>query len=237
MNKVIVYLQGWLFSEKFRYLTYVWTTNTSQGQGAQVVVAGNLGYHFNEHLGVYAGIGSLPGTRSTAGNFWYWLGFRRSSDRGRVLPAFVYKRHLGPRGGSRSRRLPSDARQQPEPTRCGRGTARQRVTTRWPPRLAVDADHRRIRTTGRLWRLRGSPEARHAASQFTSRGAPRTARASRAPRRSRTSSSPVRRKHRVHARPVRRGRHGQCVRYRMTSVDTGVKYEDSRSKASITGDG
>ena len=78
MNKVVVYLQGWLFSEKFRYLTYVWTTNTSQGQGAQVVVAGNLGYHFNEHLGVYAGIGSLPGTRSTAGNFPYWLG---SDDR------------------------------------------------------------------------------------------------------------------------------------------------------------
>src|SRR5882672_1655881 len=40
LNKVIVYFLGWVFSEKFRYFTYVWTTNTSQGQGAQVVVAG-----------------------------------------------------------------------------------------------------------------------------------------------------------------------------------------------------
>lgn len=74
LNKVNIYFLGWLFNPKFRYIAYVWTTNTSQGQGAQVVVGGNLGYNFSEHFGIYAGIGSLPGTRSTGGNFPRWLG-------------------------------------------------------------------------------------------------------------------------------------------------------------------
>jgi hypothetical protein len=78
LNKVVAYFLGWVFNPKFRYLSYVWTSNTSQGLGAQVVVGGNLGYNFNDHLGVYVGIGSLPGTRSTSGNFPYWLG---SDDR------------------------------------------------------------------------------------------------------------------------------------------------------------
>ena len=74
LNKVIAYFLGWVFNPKFRYLSYVWTSNTSQGLGAQVVVGGNFGYNFNDHVGLYVGIGSLPGTRSTAGNFPYWLG-------------------------------------------------------------------------------------------------------------------------------------------------------------------
>ena len=52
--------------------------NTSQGQLAQVVVAGNLTYKFNDHFNLGVGIGSLPGTRSTSGNFPFWLGVRQS---------------------------------------------------------------------------------------------------------------------------------------------------------------
>jgi len=37
-------------------------------------VAGNLGYQFADYLNVGVGIGSLPGTRSTSGNFPFWLG-------------------------------------------------------------------------------------------------------------------------------------------------------------------
>ena len=60
-------------TSKFRYLTYVWTSNTSQGQGAQVVVAGNLTYAFNKHLEAGAGINALPTTRSTRGTFPNWV--------------------------------------------------------------------------------------------------------------------------------------------------------------------
>jgi hypothetical protein len=64
---------GWLLSPKFRYFFYVWTNNTAQGLGAQVVVGGNLHYAFNEHVKLGGGINALPGVRCTEGNFPYWL--------------------------------------------------------------------------------------------------------------------------------------------------------------------
>ena len=91
---------GWIASRKLRrYLAYVWTANTSQGLGAQVVVGGNLQYTINPHLTVGGGIFALPTTRTLEGNFPYWLPldsrliadefFRRSytSDSGPVAPA------------------------------------------------------------------------------------------------------------------------------------------------------
>jgi hypothetical protein len=73
LNKMQIYFQGWLMNPKFRYLAYVWTSNSSLGTTAQVVVAGNLRYAFDDHLTVGAGITSLPGTRSISGNFPFWL--------------------------------------------------------------------------------------------------------------------------------------------------------------------
>lgn len=73
LNKVNISFQGWLMDPKFRYLFYVWTNNTAQGQTAQVVVAGNLTYTFNKHLTLGGGVNSLPGVRSTEGNFPFWL--------------------------------------------------------------------------------------------------------------------------------------------------------------------
>lgn len=74
IQKVQIKFLGWIMSPKFRYFLYVWTSNPTQGQGAQVVVAGNLNYTFNKHLTFSAGITSLPGTRSVEGNFPFWLG-------------------------------------------------------------------------------------------------------------------------------------------------------------------
>ena len=74
LQKVQIKLLGWIFDPKFRYFIYTWTSNPTQGQGAQVVVAGNLGYTFNKYLTVAAGITSLPGVRTTEGNFPFWLG-------------------------------------------------------------------------------------------------------------------------------------------------------------------
>ncbi len=72
-QKVTLYFKGWLADPKFRYFLYVWTANANQGQGAQVVVAGNLQYEINKHLDIGAGIGALPTSRSLYGNWPFWL--------------------------------------------------------------------------------------------------------------------------------------------------------------------
>ncbi len=74
IQKLQMKFLGWLMSQKFRYFLYAWTSNASQGLGAQVVLAGNLNYSFNKHFNLAGGITSLPGTRSVEGNFPFWLG-------------------------------------------------------------------------------------------------------------------------------------------------------------------
>ncbi len=73
LQKVNLTFKGWLLDPDFRYKFYVWTSNSNQGQGAQVVVAGNLNYVFNENLTLGAGIDALPTTRTTDGTFPNWL--------------------------------------------------------------------------------------------------------------------------------------------------------------------
>ena len=74
LQKVQIKMLGWIMSPKLRYFLYTWTSNPTQGQGAQVVVAGNMTYTFNKYISLAAGITSLPGVRSTEGNFPFWLG-------------------------------------------------------------------------------------------------------------------------------------------------------------------
>ena len=81
LQKVQIKFLGWIMNPKFRYFLYAWTSNASQGLGAQVVLAGNLNYTFNKQSHVTAGITSLPGTRSVEGNFPFWLGVDTPSDR------------------------------------------------------------------------------------------------------------------------------------------------------------
>ena len=73
LQKFFAPFSGWFLSPKFRYYLYVWSSNSSQGDPAQVVGAGNLSYTFNRFVVVGAGITSLPSTRSTEGQFPYWL--------------------------------------------------------------------------------------------------------------------------------------------------------------------
>ena len=73
-NKAVLWFYGWFIDPKFLYVTYIWTANTNQGLGAQVVLAGNLRYIFSSRLTVGAGINGLPGVRSTEGQFPQWLG-------------------------------------------------------------------------------------------------------------------------------------------------------------------
>jgi len=74
LNKVKIEFRGWVIDPHFRYTLYSWTNNAAQGQGAQVVLGGNLNWVFGPALTVGGGVLSLPTTRSTQGNFPYWLG-------------------------------------------------------------------------------------------------------------------------------------------------------------------
>ena len=74
LNKFFLPFSGWFLTPKFRYYLYVWSSNPSQGLPAQVVGGGNLSYTFNRFVSIGGGITSLPSTRSTEGQFPYWLG-------------------------------------------------------------------------------------------------------------------------------------------------------------------
>jgi len=82
LQKFFSPFSGWFLTPKFRYYLYVWSSNPSQGDPAQVVGAGNISYKFNYLLTLGMGITSLPSTRSTEGQFPYWLGVddRLTSD-------------------------------------------------------------------------------------------------------------------------------------------------------------
>ncbi len=61
LQKLQIKFLGWMLNPKFRYFLYAWTSNPTQGQGAQVVLAGNLGYTFNKHFTLSAGITCVAG--------------------------------------------------------------------------------------------------------------------------------------------------------------------------------
>jgi DUF3011 family protein len=99
LNKFFLPFSGWFLTPKFRYYLYVWSSNPSQGDPAQVVGAGNLSYTFNRYLSLGGGITSLPSVRSTEGQFPYWLGIdnRLTSDeffRGSYTSGFWLKGEL-----------------------------------------------------------------------------------------------------------------------------------------------
>ncbi len=72
-NKVNLSFKGWLIDPDFTYRVWVWTQQPAMGEGAQVVVGGQLGYHFNDYLNVFGGIAPLPSTRSTNWTYPFWL--------------------------------------------------------------------------------------------------------------------------------------------------------------------
>ena len=74
LQKFFLPFSGWFLTPKFRYYLYVWSSNSSQGDPAQVVGAGNISYVFNKYVTFGGGITSLPSVRSTEGQFPYWLG-------------------------------------------------------------------------------------------------------------------------------------------------------------------
>ena len=72
VNKVNIYFKGWVFDPRFHYNVWTWTTNTSQGEPAQIVLAGDLGYKFSEKFDLRLGVLPLPGTRTLRGQHPFW---------------------------------------------------------------------------------------------------------------------------------------------------------------------
>jgi len=73
LQKFFLPFSGWFLDPRFRYYLYVWSSNPSQGDPAQVVGAGNISWTWNRFVTAGFGITSLPSTRSTEGQFPYWL--------------------------------------------------------------------------------------------------------------------------------------------------------------------
>ncbi len=68
-----MYFTGWFLDPKFRYMAFLWTQNSAQGLGGQLVLGGNIMYMFNKYFNLGAGITGLPGVRSLFMNFPFWL--------------------------------------------------------------------------------------------------------------------------------------------------------------------
>jgi hypothetical protein len=69
----MVFLKGWLGSEKLIYNITLWTVNTTD----QDAIFANLGYQFSRKFSLYAGLTGNPGSRSLNGSHPFWLGHDR----------------------------------------------------------------------------------------------------------------------------------------------------------------
>ena len=60
LAKFFAPFSGWFLDPRFRYYLYVWSSNASQGDPAQVVGAGNISWTWNRFATAGFGIASLP---------------------------------------------------------------------------------------------------------------------------------------------------------------------------------
>lgn len=72
-HRAMVFLKGWVGTEKLIYAITLWTVlDTNQN-----AIFGNLGYQFSRKFSIYAGLNGNPGTRSLQGSHPLWLGHDR----------------------------------------------------------------------------------------------------------------------------------------------------------------
>jgi len=72
-HRVMLFSQGWLFTPKFQYSTFVWTVQDTN----QVAVGGALYYNFSKYFTLGAGWNAYPGTLSLQGSHPYWVSYDR----------------------------------------------------------------------------------------------------------------------------------------------------------------
>lgn len=69
----MVHFKGWMGLPKLRYQITFWTVNPTD----QDALFGVLGYQFHRKFSLYAGLNGLPGSRTLQGSHPYWLGHDR----------------------------------------------------------------------------------------------------------------------------------------------------------------
>lgn len=72
-HRVMLFSQGWLFTPKFLYSTFLWTVQDTN----QVAVGGALYYNFGKFMTLGAGWNAYPGTMSLQGSHPYWESYDR----------------------------------------------------------------------------------------------------------------------------------------------------------------
>ena len=72
-HRVMLFSQGWIFSPKFQYGTFLWTVQDTN----QVAVGGALSYDFNKYALIGIGWNAYPGTQSLQGSHPYWTSYDR----------------------------------------------------------------------------------------------------------------------------------------------------------------
>jgi hypothetical protein len=72
-HRVMLFSQGWLFSPKFLYSTFLWTVQDTN----QVAVGGALYYKFGDYMTLGLGWNAYPGTQSLQGSHPYWESYDR----------------------------------------------------------------------------------------------------------------------------------------------------------------
>ena len=104
-HRVMLFSQGWLFSPKFLYSTFLWTVQDTN----QVAVGGALYYNFGSFMNLGMGWNAYPGTMSLQGSHPYWLSYDRvMADeffrpyfsqgifaKGNILPRLEYRWMIG----------------------------------------------------------------------------------------------------------------------------------------------
>jgi hypothetical protein len=72
-HRVMLFSQGWLFTPKFLYSTFIWTVQDTN----QVAVGGAIYYNFGKFMTIGAGWNAYPGTMSLQGSHPYWESYDR----------------------------------------------------------------------------------------------------------------------------------------------------------------
>jgi hypothetical protein len=109
VNRMMLMFFGWIYDPRFRYFTYVWTSNAQAGRETQVLIGGNVSYKFSKAFTLFAGIGPMQGTRTNQNVWPYFMATdRRMADEffrpaytqglwiaGNPLPKFYYQAMVG----------------------------------------------------------------------------------------------------------------------------------------------
>ena len=85
VNRAMFILNGYVFDKRLQYSFTVWTS----AGAASIVVAGNIGWRFNQALTITGGYNGAPGVRSLVNTFPFFTGVDRSMADNFFRPGFT----------------------------------------------------------------------------------------------------------------------------------------------------